>query len=1076
MALDTRQTWTHYGIDDEYPEQWPADKDDSGDESPTQSNERSVLRKAASRRSRFTVLQRDWTERIPAIPGSEKTRDGMETFVQKDEADALGMQGSVVNGLRSKGLNVDGNIRERNQFLLSSTTFIPGAYISQVHDSASTEDLYQGLKYLSQSIDQKSASLRDLVESNFERFVRAKSVIDNVYTTMRNQGNEVEEKPETHSRHHSRNSTHWRSTSGQGIPGSRGNVPVANERKKFALTKESEYGVFGIKSPVTEIAVKAEEIWGPAMGGRERENNLKSIVDSVDHLQDIMEIGQELSIAIKRKDYDTLVKQYDRALQLVNASRSMVQQASGTGTQLNDIQIHQVVLTGRMWADVETQIDNFKRGIWRDLTSVQANLTMSTDRSHQEDHVALISVLLELGVEDNPIWVWLLSRYDYLKNKINTTFERSRIEIEVCRRRLASADKPSLHSIGSHFKSPSRRNIEDHVKNLDTGPILEFWELIVHVMTNLLSLQGGILGEVMEFWDRAQSFIDGQAQRSLPTGVDGASRKHHHLSPDGVRDLQSGAIELVDTLREHIFSFFVDSPIDDISSLVSPMPTNAPNTPRTPRSATLSPFSKPDSRFNVDLLSPVPATPKTGEAWEAFAFWPPWANSLSGVHFLGRLMHLLATASSEMATIQPIPTTPSPPEKLKVLLSAVRERSAKAVCVAWNNDMESIKVLEDWTRGPDSKDVTRMPSYFSAFEGHILSGLQRILYIPEAASNSRRSVGDIVTPPPNKLLQMARSQFVTSLYKTLAGIVENAERPVHTHPGAMTVGRDSILISQPSVRNAMIIGDSVDASTRVSSFLRSSSFQTLTRQSLRLLHTLSNLTLLRKTTVTNLLSQFETDFSIALPDEKKTIGDVLTQIDSRLFQSYIRPHAEHVTGTISEAIASPDWQPQHKPTTVRPYVYNVLLHMVALHTELSTTAELLTHPVLSSLFETICKVLLEAFRLRATATTPSKPFNLFCLMQATLDVEFFSQTLAALFGSDKASETQSQIYVELDRTGESRALQKELPEMRMVLRKLKDGTRAEFACFKKERKDRESRRETASRISNRSETPVSSGR
>ena len=40
------------------------------------------------------------------------------------------------------------------------------------------------------------------------------------------------------------------------------------------------------------------------------------------------------------------------------------------------------------------------------------------------------SILLELGVEDNPIWVWLLSRYDYLKNKITRTFERIRIEIE----------------------------------------------------------------------------------------------------------------------------------------------------------------------------------------------------------------------------------------------------------------------------------------------------------------------------------------------------------------------------------------------------------------------------------------------------------------------------------------------------------------------------------------------------------------------------------------------------------------------------------------------------------------------
>lgn len=212
---------------------------------------------------------------------------------------------------------------------------------------------------------------------------------------------------------------------------------------------------------------------------------------------------------------------------------------------------------------------------------------------------------------------------------------------------------------------------------------------------------------------------------------------------------------------------------------------------------------------------------------------------------------------------------------------------------------------------------------------------------------------------------------------------------------------------------------------------------------------------------------------MALPDEKKTIADVLSQIDARLFQSYIRQHVEHVTSTISQAIASPDWAPQQKPTSVKPYVYNVLLHLVALHTELSTTAEPLVHPVLSSLFETICKALLESFRARASAASTSRPFNLHSLMQATLDVEFFSQTLAGLFGSERASEAQSQVYVELDRTGEARALQKELPEMRIILKRLKDSTRAEFACFRRERKDRESRRVPDDRAASRAGTPAS---
>ena len=74
-------------------------------------------------------------------------------------------------------------------------------------------------------------------------------------------------------------------------------------------------------------------------------------------------------------------------------------------------------------------------------------------------------------------------------------------------------------------------------------------------------------------------------------------------------------------------------------------------------------------------------------------------------------------------------------------------------------------------------------------------------------------------------------------------------------------------------------------------------------------------------------------------------------------------------------------------------------------------------------------------------------------MQATLDTEFIAQTLSQ-YSTDEASNIQSQIYVELDRrtTNEARAkLQAELSELRVVLKRLRERTKGEFACFKKAR-------------------------
>jgi exocyst complex component 2 len=216
-----------------------------------------------------------------------------------------------------------------------------------------------------------------------------------------------------------------------------------------------------------------------------------------------------------------------------------------------------------------------------------------------------------------------------------------------------------------------------------------------------------------------------------------------------------------------------------------------------------------------------------------------------------------------------------------------------------------------------------------------------------------------------------------------------------------------------------------------------------------MLLTLSNLQFLRVDVVPNLTTQFENAFSFKLTEEAKTIRDVLGQIDARLFQSYTRPAVENLRGIIRLGIAAPQWAPgpNEKPKDVRPYIYEVLLSLVLVHTQVSTTASSLTAQVLSYLLEQASRELLDSFKQRQRYPLPS-------LMQATLDVEFVAQTLSQ-YTTDRASETQSQIYQELDKGTDNDArqkLQNELPEMRAVLKRLREGSRSEFACFKKARR------------------------
>lgn len=167
-----------------------------------------------------------------------------------------------------------------------------------------------------------------------------------------------------------------------------------------------------------------------------------------------------------------------------------------------------------------------------------------------------------------------------------------------------------------------------------------------------------------------------------------------------------------------------------------------------------------------------------------------------------------------MATVSPVGQGDGAAlERLRALVGAARERSVTAICAAWNKDAENIKVLEDWRRSPDQRDLTRMPANFSFFESEILSGMQKILYISEAIARSGSA--EVIPPPPAKILQMVRSQFVTTLYKALSGMVENAEKSIKTIEDDWTIDTSGPTSSLGSVTASSVGVGTVNASDRV---------------------------------------------------------------------------------------------------------------------------------------------------------------------------------------------------------------------------------------------------------------------
>ena len=915
--------------------------------------------------------------------------------------------------LNFQGKTLTSDLHLGNNFLLSSKTFSPSLFLSEVHSNASTQSLLQGLDFLSRSIDQKSASLKVLVESNFERFVRVKATIDEVYNEMRTQGGGPGPGM-SHSRNTSRSSAHFRNTSGSGTITGIDRSSSTNKRKN-ALTPETDYGVQGIKVPLVEASTRAIEVWGPALGGRDREDSLRAVLGVVERHRGIFTVASTIGDCISRKDYESLVEEYGKARRYADEARDTANGAIQSNAGFTDAQIHQVIITARMWVDVEERVDHFRRDLLRrlvDVPAVTSGVARQAAADETEEHLQLIGLLLELGTQENPIWVWLLSRYQHLRERISTACDRFRAETEFLRRHLASEARAPPEVVAHFLRASEMEESPQELSAKDTTNVVEMWERVLSSLDALLATRGSVLADVIEFWETTVSFIEGRAQRTLPVGFHAESRRHHRLSSERVKDLQRGVVELIGLIRDNVQGLFTDPPIDDLSILSS--------------SGSGSLLGQSATRLNFHAKQTPPAATSHGEPWDSFAFWPPHANCLSGAHYLSKVLVLVGSAAGDMSAMSTIGKSNSTQERLRYLVSSARERSAQAICAAWKRDAEDCKALEDWKRSADRKDNTEMPTHFMAFESSILLGMQKILYISEAMSKSGSA--DMVAPPSAKMLQLVRSQFVASLYKAFSGMVENAERPVHIpqEDELMEDGRD---VAQPvtSVAATNLTAQSVDAQD----------------QRVRILLTLSTLQLIRSEVVPHLITQFETNFSVKLTDETKTIRDVLGQIDARLFQSYTAPIIEELTAIIRGGVLDPQWAPsKSRPSEVRPYIYQALLCLVMVHAQTSTTAPTLTPQILSYLLEQTSMAMLQAFRQRSK-------FSLAALMQATLDVEFVAQTLSQ-YTTDKASEVQSQIYLEIDQGTDNEArrmLQNELPQMRSILKVLRESSKAELCVI-----------------------------
>jgi len=340
--------------------------------------------------------------------------------------------------------------------------------------------------------------------------------------------------------------------------------------------------------------------------------------------------------------------------------------------------------------------------------------------------------------------------------------------------------------------------------------------------------------------------------------------------------------------------------------------------------------------------------------------------------------------------------------------------------------------MEDWTRSPSDRGITKFPTYFLKWETEVIGSLQSIVYMDKVRNAESTNV---IPPPPLKLLTLVRGHFLRTLFKALHGMVENSQSTTADAPEFTITDRNGLSSPLLPATPTNLTANSINAEDR----------------NVRMLLTLSNLASLRSSEIETLISNFEAAFSVKLTEESTTIRDTLDQIQAQLFAEYTKPIVTALHETVQNGVLSPDWPPPRgrNATEVQSYVYDAMLKLVDVHAQVMTTSPSMVQSVLSHLLERLSYELLQAFKGR-------EKYGLGELLQATLDTEFVNQTLS-MYSSPEAAKWQSQVYVVLDERSspEGRArLQQELGDCKTVLARVRRYSRSEFACFRDKKKER----------------------
>ncbi|ODV63849.1 exocyst subunit SEC5 ASCRUDRAFT_67911 [Ascoidea rubescens DSM 1968] len=831
----------------------------------------------------FSYSELDFRDVDKAAVLLKKLTDDQKSiqFLVADEPDPLGYYDSTIDILRQKNILATSSVDELNRindikqkFFISSKNFNTKLFLKTLHNNDSFNQLNNSLDYLESSIAKQSEELKYLVQKEFARFVKAKSSLDRVFEEFIHSGLSD-------------------SNNSNGLNDSNESLVQKNELQN-------------LKDSLNLANAKASSIIKPIIDNKQKEQHIKAALKFVEQNKYLFDLPKTLLNYIESDDYESLIEDYKKGKDFISTSIYPTTPNSATINHFDtDVllpdnftisQAHSQRVLDRIWEEVEAIVDSYRKDTWDLLSKTNLN---------DNNYINLISKLLELGVEDNPITAWINSQYRSIYDEINEVFEKFIEKIILFQKTVLnttnSTDVSFIQSVctsndADENDSKSNENkSSDRINNnnssslnhglVDSTNVTEMWLVIKRLIDDMVVKQSN---KIIQFWNQCELFLNRKLQSTLPRGYQNESEVHLHLQDYEISNIKRNTENLIKLLCSKLQAFF-SSTQKDLNQILS-------------KKYSLEVFKITDN------LTPSSLT--------EYGFLPPFANSVGTLRYLNKFLISISVSFIKLGNLKINDSA----KTLQNTHSNIVHYFVEAICATWFNDSSAFNVIEHHSLSISLSYYLNMdnleenilsknsfPDLIFNYEKIMISNIKNILYIKDHLSkkiedfkknsfiNDNKSSEEldnvnldsdiqILSYPSQRFLSLVHDMFLQSLKILL----------------------DSLL---KRIKNGQLLKQNKESSK----LLFSVDSHTATITDLVKLLTINNLLKLNNQIVPGTIKFYDEIFKSNFTGQSLDIWNILSSMENFVFESYCEEKKKKLSLVLAKGISNYNWSTETPP-------------------------------------------------------------------------------------------------------------------------------------------------------------------